>query len=79
MRQITESDLRFILGFEISRVGRGTLNNLGSGHQDTARRARDVVVARLMARMEKWEILVPEPSAIAVDHSPMPAWKQSSD
>lgn len=62
MQQITESDLRFILKFELGRLSVTTFKNAASGHQDTRARALETMADRLMKRMADWEILVPDPS-----------------
>lgn len=60
MRQVQADELRHALRFEIQQVPRMTLANLQKAHPDIREPAIDAVVRRLMARMEKWEILVPD-------------------
>lgn len=60
MRQIPADELRSALHFEILQLPRSTLTNLVKPHPDYRYPAADEIVRRLMARLEKWEILDPE-------------------
>ena len=60
MRQIPREELRPALQFEILQLPRSTLNNVLRSHPDYRYPAADEVVRRLVARMEKWEILEPK-------------------
>ena len=62
MRQIEAFELQFIIQYELARIGKSTLRDMASGHQDTKRRGVKIATDRLLARMEKWEIIVPEAS-----------------
>lgn len=63
MRQIDDSELKFILGFELKRLSPSTLKGIASGHQITRDRAIQTAVEQISKRMEDWEILVLEPMA----------------
>lgn len=63
MRQIDDSDLKFILGFELKRLSPSTLKGIASGHQDTRDRATRAAADSIAKRMAGWEILVPEPQS----------------
>lgn len=62
MRQIEAFELVFIIRYELGRIAKSTLNDMASGHQATKRRGVEIAADRLLARMEKWEIIVPEAS-----------------
>lgn len=61
MRQIDDSDLRFILGFEIKQASQSVRKALSSTDQKARDNAVHRIVDRLTARMSSWEILIPEP------------------
>lgn len=69
MRQITESELRFIIRYEVSRIPKGVIRDLASGHQDTSLRGRDAAASCILKRMSQWEILIDEPAQSAFEAS----------
>ncbi|MEO7688774.1 MAG: hypothetical protein ABIS51_05765 [Sphingomonas sp.] len=59
MRQIEAAELRHIISFEIKQLGKSTLKDLAS-HGDTRSRAIALVTDRIIYRMCRWEIIVPD-------------------
>lgn len=62
MQQISDSDLRFIVKFELGRLPKSVLRDMLSGHGDTHRRGVEIAAEYLLRRFATWEILVNEPA-----------------
>lgn len=62
MRQIDDSELRFLIKFELGQLRVATFKAMASGHQETRTRALEAAVDRIVRRMGAWEILAPDPA-----------------
>lgn len=62
MHQIEEKELHFAIKFALQQTRVSTFKDAASGHQDTRTRAFETITEAIMARMTRWEILVPEPA-----------------
>lgn len=61
MRQVNDSELRFLIKFELGQLRVATFKAMASGHQETRTRALEAATDRIVRRMAPWEILAPEP------------------